>query len=154
VIALLKLEREVFIAGHQKAFLLFMDSCGLCAECVGKRETGKNPRLARPSPEAMAIDVFATVRHYGYPIEIKNFKGIGLVEILLGGILILLSIVWFISIQKDIDRALPIFQPVAIMTSEPIKLLAISLFLAGIITLIAGSYCLFQYKKALSNKSR
>jgi predicted metal-binding protein len=67
---LLKLERDVFISGYQKAFLLFMDSCGICAECSGKRETCKNARLARPSPEAMAVDVFATVRKFGYKVEV------------------------------------------------------------------------------------
>jgi predicted metal-binding protein len=67
---LLKLEREVFISGFQKAFLLFMDSCGLCAECSGKRATCKNPMMARPSPDSMAVDVFSTVRKYGYPIEV------------------------------------------------------------------------------------
>jgi predicted metal-binding protein len=67
---LLKLEREVFLAGYYKAFLLFMDSCGLCSECTGVREKCKNPRMARPSPESMAVDVFATVRKYGFPIEV------------------------------------------------------------------------------------
>ncbi len=69
---LLKLEREVFIAGYQKVFLLFMDSCTLCAECSGKRTDCKNPEMARPSPEAMAVDVFSTVRKYGYPIEVLS----------------------------------------------------------------------------------
>jgi predicted metal-binding protein len=69
---LLKLEREVFLAGYQKAFLLFMDSCHLCAECPGVREKCKNPRQARPSPEAMAVDVFSTVRQVGYPIEVLS----------------------------------------------------------------------------------
>jgi predicted metal-binding protein len=67
---LVKLEREVFLAGHPKAFLLYMDSCYICAECTGARETCKHPRAARPSPEAMGMDVFATVRKYGYPIEV------------------------------------------------------------------------------------
>lgn len=67
---LLKLEREVFLAGHEKAFLLFLDSCNICAECSGRRETCKEPRLARPTPEAMAVDVYATVRPLGYPIEV------------------------------------------------------------------------------------
>lgn len=67
---LLGLEREVFLAGYQKTFLLFMDSCYLCAECPGVREECKNPRQARPSPEAMAVDVFSTVRQVGYPIEV------------------------------------------------------------------------------------
>jgi predicted metal-binding protein len=67
---LLKLEREIFLAGHEKAFLLFLDSCNICAECAGRRELCKQPRLARPTPEAMAIDVFTTVRLLGYPIQV------------------------------------------------------------------------------------
>jgi predicted metal-binding protein len=65
-------EKAVFIAGYQKAFLLFMDSCGLCAECTGVREECKNPRSARPSPESMAVDVFSTVRQYDYAIEVLS----------------------------------------------------------------------------------
>jgi predicted metal-binding protein len=69
---LVKLEKTVFLAGYQKAFLLYMDSCCICAECPGKREECKNPRSARPSPESMAIDVFTTVRQYGYPIGVLS----------------------------------------------------------------------------------
>ena len=68
--ALLKLEREVFLSGHHKAFLLYMDTCYICADCAGTREACKSPRSARPTPEAMAVDVFTTVRQYGYPIEV------------------------------------------------------------------------------------
>lgn len=64
------LERAVFLAGYEKAFLLAMDSCGLCEECAGVREECKVPRSARPTPEAMAVDVFSTVRRIGYPIEV------------------------------------------------------------------------------------
>jgi predicted metal-binding protein len=67
---LAKLEREVFLAGHEKAFLLYMDSCCICADCTGTREACKSPRSARPTPEAMAVDVFSTVRQHGYPIEV------------------------------------------------------------------------------------
>ncbi len=69
-LALLKLERGVFLLGYHKAFLLFMDSCGICADCAGARWDCKSPKQARPTPEAMAVDVFATVRQYGYPIEV------------------------------------------------------------------------------------
>ncbi len=69
---LLKLERAVFCAGYEKAFMLFMDSCSLCADCTGAREACKNPQSARPSPESMAMDVFSTVRQYGYPIEVLS----------------------------------------------------------------------------------
>jgi predicted metal-binding protein len=69
---LLKLEKAVFLAGYEKAFLLFMDSCCICAECPGVRTQCQNARSARPSPEAMAVDVFSTVRQYGYPIEVLS----------------------------------------------------------------------------------
>jgi len=67
---LLKLEREVFLLGYYKAFLLFMDSCNLCASCPGIRQLCKNPKMSRPTPESMAMDVFATVRKIGYPIDV------------------------------------------------------------------------------------
>src|SRR5512139_3003099 len=69
---LVKLEREVFLAGHEKAFLLFMDSCNICPECAGERGACLQPRLARPTPEALAVDVFATVRALGYPIDVLS----------------------------------------------------------------------------------
>ena len=72
---LLGLEREVFLAGCEKAFLLFMDTCYLCAECGGSRAACKQPRLVRPTPEAMGVDVFATVRKVGYPIEVLPDAG-------------------------------------------------------------------------------
>ncbi|MGD2269483.1 MAG: DUF2284 domain-containing protein [Desulfobacterales bacterium] len=64
-----KLEREIFLSGYEKAFLLFMDSCSICKECTGERQTCKEPRSSRPTPEAMAVDVYSTVRQYGFPIE-------------------------------------------------------------------------------------
>jgi predicted metal-binding protein len=67
---LVKLERAVFLAGRKKAFVLAMDSCSLCTDCPGVRTACKSPRLARPSPESMAVDVFATVSQAGYPIEV------------------------------------------------------------------------------------
>lgn len=69
---LLKLERSIFVAGYQKALLLFMDSCNICADCPGVREECKNPQSARPSPESMAVDVFSTVRQYDYPIGVLS----------------------------------------------------------------------------------
>lgn len=69
---LLKLEREVFIAGYPRTFLLFMDSCYICSDCPGRRDECKNPKSSRPTPEAMAVDVFTTVRQYGYPIDVLS----------------------------------------------------------------------------------
>ncbi|MGD8561787.1 MAG: DUF2284 domain-containing protein [Desulfarculaceae bacterium] len=69
---LAKLERDVFVSGFERAFMTFMDSCGLCKECSGQREACKEPRLSRPSPEGMAVDVYTTVRSFGFPIQVKS----------------------------------------------------------------------------------
>ena len=70
--SLLNLEREVFLAGYPKTFLLFMDSCSICSECSAARRLCRHPQAARPSPESMGIDVFATARRCGYPIEVLS----------------------------------------------------------------------------------
>jgi predicted metal-binding protein len=67
---LLQLEREVFLADNPKTFLLFMDSCSLCKECAEERTQCRNKKSARPSPDAMAVDVYSTVRQLGYPIQV------------------------------------------------------------------------------------
>ena len=69
---LLDLERDVFVSGHPKAFMLLLDSCSLCESCTGRRTSCKEPRRARPTPEALAVDVFATVRAAGYPIRVLS----------------------------------------------------------------------------------
>jgi predicted metal-binding protein len=72
---LLSLERKVFWAGNPKAFLLFMDSCNLCTDCAEERVKCKNKRSARPTPEAMAVDVFSTVKALDYPIKVlENYS--------------------------------------------------------------------------------
>ena len=67
---LLQLERSVFLDGHPKAFVLFVDPCNLCEGCAGTPETCKNPAGARPSPEGLCVDVFSTVRKCSLPIEV------------------------------------------------------------------------------------
>lgn len=67
---LLELEKEVFLSGNVKTFLLISDNCALCRECTSLREDCKQPKLARPTPEAFAIDVFSSVKAVGYPIEV------------------------------------------------------------------------------------
>jgi predicted metal-binding protein len=69
---LVKLEQEVFKAGFYKAFLLFFDSCGICLECSATRAECKEPKLARPTPESLGVDVYATVRKIGYPIQVLS----------------------------------------------------------------------------------
>lgn len=67
---LLKLEQEIFLAGFEKAFLLFLDSCNICSDCPGIKEKCKEPKLARPTPEAMCVDVYSTVRQLDYPVQV------------------------------------------------------------------------------------
>ncbi len=69
---LLSVEREVFLSGFYKAFMLFMDECRLCKSCTGSREACVNKEDSRPGPESLAVDVFSTVRSIGYPIEVLS----------------------------------------------------------------------------------
>jgi len=67
-----KLEKDVFCLGFEKAFLLFMDSCNICKSCTGEKEDCEEPKLARPTPEALGVDVYSTVRKVGYPIQVLS----------------------------------------------------------------------------------
>jgi predicted metal-binding protein len=67
---LCELEREIFLAGCYKTFLLHFDSCKLCAECGEERQTCRNPKTCRPGADALGIDVYAAVRKVGYPIQV------------------------------------------------------------------------------------
>lgn len=69
---LLDLERAVFIRGHHKAFMLLMGSCPLCEECLGQLERCPHPGAARPTAEGLAVDMFATARGVGYPLEVLS----------------------------------------------------------------------------------
>jgi predicted metal-binding protein len=72
---LVKMEQDLFKAGFVKVFLLPFDSCSLCLDCPGVRTACKEPKLARPSPDALGIDVFTTVRKIGYPIGVLSDYG-------------------------------------------------------------------------------
>lgn len=67
---LLQLEREVFLAGCYKAFILFVDPCNLCDDCAGGPADCRMPQNARPAPEALGVDVFAVARSCGYQIQV------------------------------------------------------------------------------------
>lgn len=69
---LLKLEKEVFLSGYHKAFILLVDCCSLCSDCARERENCKNPKLSRPTAEALAVDVYRTARFVGYSIEVRS----------------------------------------------------------------------------------
>ena len=67
---LLELEKEVFLSGHQKAFLLNQTCCSLCKDCSGNRLDCKDKKNSRPSPESFAVDVYQTVRNVGMEISV------------------------------------------------------------------------------------
>lgn len=63
-----KLEREIFLRGFYKAFGFGAGPCRLCKKC--NLEECAHPEEARPSMEACGIDVYATARGNGFPIEV------------------------------------------------------------------------------------
>jgi predicted metal-binding protein len=82
---LLELERQVFLNGYQKAFLLNQTCCSLCSNCRGNRVECVDKSKSRPSPEGFAIDVYQTVRNAGLDIHVisKNPSEISRIAILL-----------------------------------------------------------------------
>lgn len=67
---LLRLERDVFLAGYPQAFVLFMDQCRLCTACPGERTACRHPETTRPSAEALGVDVFGTLHEVGFELEV------------------------------------------------------------------------------------
>ena len=67
---LLELEKQIFLLGHPKTFLLNQTCCGLCKDCAGSRINCKDKKNARPSPEAFAVDVYQTARKVGMEIQV------------------------------------------------------------------------------------
>jgi predicted metal-binding protein len=61
-------EQSAFLDGDVFAFA--MSDCALCKECAGQTCLPcRNPKQARPAFHSVGIDVFATVRKLGLPIE-------------------------------------------------------------------------------------
>lgn len=67
---LLEAERQVFLSGYPKAFLLNQTCCTLCQDCNGNRADCKDKMHSRPSPEGFAVDVYRTVRNFGMDIHV------------------------------------------------------------------------------------
>ncbi len=79
------LEREIFLSGFYKALAFGSGPCRLCRAC--DFEGCIRPDDARPSMEACGIDVFATARANGFPIEVvrdetsdQNYYGLVLID--------------------------------------------------------------------------
>jgi len=67
---MLDLEREVFLSGYYKAFVFPQAPCRLCDPCTASKQGCRHPYLARPTLEAFGVDVYATARKMGYPIQV------------------------------------------------------------------------------------
>ncbi|MCL1816739.1 MAG: DUF2284 domain-containing protein [Clostridiales bacterium] len=69
-----ELERQAFFSGYYFAFS--MSDCKLCAACAGyDNEPCRFPQKARPAFHSVGIDVFATARRFGLPIETLEQEG-------------------------------------------------------------------------------
>lgn len=64
------IEREIFLSGSHKAFLLNQSCCTVCKDCSGNRINCKDKIKSRPSPEGFAVDVYQTVRNAGFKINV------------------------------------------------------------------------------------
>jgi predicted metal-binding protein len=67
---LLAVEREVFLSGFYKVFLLNQTCCSLCKDCSGDRLDCNDKKKSRPSPESFAVDVYRTVKNAGLEIHV------------------------------------------------------------------------------------
>ena len=82
-----KVEAQAFALGYRFAAGLIAGSCKLCPECTASSNSKgacKHPFRARPSMEAVGIDVFKTAENAGLPFDMpaKNktvWKGLVLV---------------------------------------------------------------------------
>jgi predicted metal-binding protein len=67
-----KIEREVFLKNYYKVISFGAGPCNLCKECSFSE--CKFPNIGRPSMEACGIDVYATARGNGFPINVLKNK--------------------------------------------------------------------------------
>lgn len=72
---LLDLEKKVFLEGYERAFLLSFESCNRCSGCPSTVDGCRFPYTQRPSVEAFAVDMFSSVRKFGYTLNVKKHKG-------------------------------------------------------------------------------
>lgn len=64
------LEKRLFFKGYYKVMALPATICTRCEVCGITPESCNHKVLARPTPEALGVDVFETVRRIGYPIDV------------------------------------------------------------------------------------
>jgi predicted metal-binding protein len=72
---MIDLEKEVFLSGFYKAFIFPANPCRICEQCKKSKQECLHPDIARPTLEGFCVDVYATARKMGYPIQV--LKGYG-----------------------------------------------------------------------------
>ena len=70
--SLLEIERRIFLMGHEKTFLLNQTCCAVCKDCPGNMIECTDKKRARPSPESFAVDVYTTVKKFGYDLRVVS----------------------------------------------------------------------------------
>ncbi len=68
--SLLDLEKRLFYEGYPKALLLPATVCYRCDECTQSLTECRFKDKARPTPEALGVDLFTTVKKVGYPLDV------------------------------------------------------------------------------------
>ena len=66
---LAEIERETFLAGWYRAFVMAEGPCMLCDPCPLEHPC-RHAYQARPSMEACGINVYETARRAGFPLEV------------------------------------------------------------------------------------
>jgi len=69
---LMALEKKLFFNGFEKVMVLPATICSRCEVCAVKPEDCHHPNLSRPTPEALGVDVFTTVKKIGFKAEVLN----------------------------------------------------------------------------------
>jgi predicted metal-binding protein len=67
---MIDLEKEAFLSGFYKAFMFPASPCRICDQCKKSKQECVNPSEARPTLEGFCVDVYATARKAGYPIQV------------------------------------------------------------------------------------
>jgi predicted metal-binding protein len=71
--AALALERELFLGGFHKAWMMGAGPCDICSSCAQGKDC-PTPEKARPSMEGCGVDVFTTVRNADWEIDVVKTR--------------------------------------------------------------------------------
>ncbi len=80
-------------------------------------------------------------------------RKIGFIYFIMGDVFILLSVILFVLIRREINKQFFLFTSIAEGASEPFRLIMIALFLTGLTLTIIGAFYLFYSTRIIhSNK--